>query len=232
MDIRPFDGIDRHTAGPGVLLLPEPGGRRERDPSGLTTGTTWLYPARHGTAIVILEVPAWAVAAVAAVADPAPHPAPEKAVALAAESLLECVGRVAALVGEPGVRRREESDPFPQAVAERVAVAPGVVDTWLRPDFRYPDGTRPAVTRGSAAALLIAARRIALRAAVMLARSPHAAPAEHRARAGRAAGPGELVTEWCGEPAAEFRQRPVPVAVQAECQARLALRCAHLSAGG
>ncbi|UCM90266.1 M14 family zinc carboxypeptidase [Streptomyces marincola] len=229
VDIRPFDGIDWHAAGPGVLVLPEPGDGRERDPSGLTTGTTWLYPARHGTATVILEVPAWAVAAVA---DPAPHPDPEKAVALAAESLLERIGRVAALVGEPGTLRGGEPDPFLRAVAELVAVAPGVVDTWLRPDFRYADGTRPAATRGSAAALLIAARRVALRAAAMLARSPHAAPAERRARAGRAAGPGELVAEWCGELAAEFGPRPVPVAVQAEFQARLALRCARLSAGG
>ncbi|MDT0443279.1 M14 family zinc carboxypeptidase [Streptomyces johnsoniae] len=220
VDLRPFDGIDWHVSGPGVLVLPEPDTVRERDPSGLITGTTWLYPARYGTVTVILEAPAWAVEAVA---DPAPYPDPEKAIAEAGENLLQRIGQVAGLLALADEWNGAVHDPFLPAVRELVAVSPGVVETWLKPGFRYADGTRPAATRGSAAALLIAARRIALRAAAMLDRSLRAAPGPGAAKA--RLGLDDLLTEWCREFEAEFAPCAVPVRDQAELQARLALHC-------
>ncbi|MDT0342632.1 M14 family zinc carboxypeptidase [Streptomyces litchfieldiae] len=223
VDVRPFDGIDWHAVGPGVLTLPEcaaPDGARERDPSGLSTGTTWFYPARYGTVTAILEAPAWAVEAVA---DPRPCPDPERAVAVAAENLMERISQVAGLLSLAGEPPEPSDDPFRPAVAELVAVSPKVVETWLNPGFRYADGTRPAATRGNAAALLIAARRIALRAAAMLVRSLRDARGADAAKARTAL--EDLVADWCREFEADFGPRPVPVADQAALQARLALAC-------
>ncbi|MFJ6655792.1 M14 family zinc carboxypeptidase [Streptomyces sp. NPDC091377] len=204
LDDHPCDGPDWQPDRPGVLIRPggPPGDRAgsERDPSGFTADSTWLYPRRYGTLTTLIEAPAWAVPAVS---DPRPAPDPGREVARVGQLLLGRVRELTDLLGSaPAALREPPRDlaPLRDAALELIAVAPSVAATWAAEEV--------SGSRGHFATLQIAARRLPLRAAGMMRRALlPVAPATAEAL-------GDLVREWCQELDKTYAPRWVPIPAQ------------------
>ncbi|MEE4545755.1 M14 family zinc carboxypeptidase [Streptomyces sp. V4-01] len=219
-----YDALFWPTSGPGVFVLPT-GGAQERfasEPEN-AEGSTWSRPHRYGGLTAVVEVPMWASRTVA---DPAPHPNPAHALSVlagrlrkdgaAADAALEQARPLLARSGTPA------TSPLLRGVEQAAGAFAGLAD-----DFETLCGQAPCtLTMAHLAALDIAGRRIALRAAGMLLRlvdegcpeeAADSEAARLRSRLERRldAGSRDLLTladaKW------------VPVADQVELQARTVL---------
>lgn len=219
-----YDAMFWPSSGPGVFVLPG-GGAQERfasEPEN-AEGSTWSRPHRYGGLTAVIEVPMWASRKVT---DAAPHPNPAHALTVlaarlrkdgaAADAALERARPLLERAGTPA------TSPLLRGVEQAAGAFAGLAD-----DFEALCGQAPCtLTMAHLAALDIAGRRIALRAAGMLLRlidegcPEHAAdsePARLRSRLERRldAGSRDLLlladAKW------------VPVPDQIELQARTVL---------
>ncbi|MGG8407743.1 M14 family zinc carboxypeptidase, partial [Streptomyces sp. 12297] len=118
------------SPGPGVFVMPEPGG----DGAGLfhpedTRLSTWYHAHRYGGTTAIVEVPMWASDLVD---DPAPHPDPRHALRVLARRLAEEAGQVAAVLGRvrPELPADAPQAPLLRAVDWTLALIPRIVGEW------------------------------------------------------------------------------------------------------
>lgn len=203
LEHRPFDGMEWFVDSPGVLVRPEGAPDDDRDPSGFTSQSTWLYPMRYGAVSAVVEAPLWGVAAVG---DPSPVADPERAIARAADVLLSRTKELEEALGGRAHRppRDARGTPYYTAARELMDIGPGVVGTWTTYDARGLGGSALAATAGNAASLGIAARRIPLRAAAMMRQAFTDAPEGTAAL-------DALVRDWSHELTTTFGARWLPV---------------------
>ncbi|MFE5808565.1 M14 family zinc carboxypeptidase [Streptomyces sp. NPDC056491] len=202
------------SPGPGIFVIPQPGGEAAGafHPED-TRLSTWYHAHRYAGTTAIVEVPMWASDLVD---DPTPHPDPRRALRMLAERLTSDAALVAAVRGGGGTR----ADPLPygdpaaapllRAVDWTLALIPRVAAEWTT--------AAPAeATAAYIASIDAFGRRLSLRAAAMLLRVLRTQ--------GHPAAPGldRLVTGWCEDFAARFGARWVPVATQVEHQSRTVL---------
>lgn len=206
------------SPGPGIFVMPEPGG----GPDGAfhpedTRLSTWYHAHRYAGTTAIVEVPMWASDSVD---DPAPHPDPRRALRMLAARLTADAARVVAVRDE--VRDGAPPGgvaPLLRAVDWTLALIPRIAAEWAGP------GAPTEATTAHIGSIEAFGRRLSLRAAAMLLRVLRAQG--HPA----AAGLDRLVTGWCEEFAARFQARWVPVATQVEHQSRTAFAaCERLTA--
>ncbi|GAA2328468.1 M14 family zinc carboxypeptidase [Streptomyces kunmingensis] len=204
------------TSGPGVHVMPDPD-VQAAFPSlpDDARHSTWHHAHRYGGSTAIVEVPMWASDLVD---DPAPHPAPERALRRISARLSRDTRLVEVILVEALPRLPDTTGPLLRAARWALSLVPGLADDWVQPP--PPDATMAYV--GSIDAF---ARRLPLRAAAMLLRVLEEAgdPATPRLDA--------LVTRWCEVYADRFGARWVPVAHQIEHQARTTIAAARFAQG-
>ncbi|MEV1026585.1 M14 family zinc carboxypeptidase [Streptomyces sp. NPDC050264] len=204
------------TSGPGVHVMPDPD-VQAAFPSlpDDARHSTWHHAHRYGGSTAIVEVPMWASDLVD---DPAPHPAPERAMRRISARLSRDTRLVEEILAESLPRLPDTTGPLLRAARWALSLVPGLADDWLRPP--PPDATMAYI--GSIDAF---ARRLPLRAAAMLLRVLEEAgdPATPRLDA--------LVTRWCEVYADRFGARWVPVAHQIEHQARTTIAAVRHAQG-
>ncbi|WP_306321654.1 MULTISPECIES: M14 family zinc carboxypeptidase [unclassified Streptomyces] len=177
--------------------------------------STWHHAHRYGGSTAIVEVPMWASDLVD---DPAPHPAPERALRRLSARLSRDTRLVEEILVEAMPRLPDTGGPLLGAARWALGLVPGLADDWVQPP--PPDATMAYI--GSIDAF---ARRLPLRAAAMLLRVLE--------EAGDLAAPrlDALVTRWCEAYAERFGARWVPVAHQIEHQARTTLAAVRHARG-
>lgn len=166
--------------------------------------STWHHAHRYGGSTAIVEVPMWASDLVD---DPAPHPAPERALRRLSARLSRDTRLVEEILTEAMPRLPNTEGPLLGAACWALSLVPGLADDWVQPP-------PPGATMAYIGSIDAFARRLPLRAAAMLLRVLE--------EAGDLAAPrlDSLVTRWCEAYAERFGARWVPVAHQIEHQAR------------
>ncbi|MFI5659078.1 M14 family zinc carboxypeptidase [Streptomyces sp. NPDC051684] len=166
--------------------------------------STWHHAHRYGGSTAIVEVPMWASDLVD---DPAPHPAPERALRRLSARLSRDTRLVEEILTEAMPRLPHTDGPLLGAACWALGLVPGLADDWVQPP-------PPGATMAYVGSIDAFARRLPLRAAAMLLRVLE--------EAGDLAAPrlDALVTRWCEAYAERFGARWVPVAHQIEHQAR------------
>ncbi|MBE1601019.1 hypothetical protein H4687_007148 [Streptomyces stelliscabiei] len=204
------------VSGPGVFVMPRPGGHAAY-PSMPDDArhSTWYHAHRYGGLTAVVEVPMWASDLVD---DIAPHPAPAAALRHLARRLLTDAGQVERVLAQalPGLPGPE--GPLLRAARWALALVPGLARDWT-------DGPPPDLSTAYVGSVDAFGRRLPLRAAAMLRRV--------LVEAGAPGAPllEGLVAEWCESFADRFRARPVPLADQVEHQVRTVLAAASCARG-
>ncbi|WP_200307987.1 M14 family zinc carboxypeptidase [Streptomyces adelaidensis] len=199
------------AAGPGVFVMPRPGGHAAY-PSMPDDArhSTWYHAHRYGGLTAVVEVPMWASDLVD---DTAPHPAPAAALRHLARRLLLEAGQVERVLAVALPRLPGPEGPLLRAARWALALVPGLARDWT-------DGPPTDTSMAYVGSVDAFGRRLPLRAAAMLLRvlreadDPAAAYLEG------------LVAAWCASFADRFRARWVPLADQVEHQARTVLAAA------
>ncbi|MFE9022854.1 M14 family zinc carboxypeptidase [Streptomyces sp. NPDC007808] len=199
------------ASGPGVHVMPAPGaGAAYPSMPDDARSSTWYHVHRYGGLTAVVEVPMWASDLVD---DPAPHPAPDRALRRLAVRLRRDAREVERVLGEALPRLDGFDGPLLRAAKWALELVPGLAADWMHTP--PADGTMAYV--GSVDAF---GRRLPLRAAAMLLRvlreaDDSAAPRlEH------------LVATWSDAFAERFRARWVPLEHQIEHQSRTVLAAA------
>ncbi len=193
------------AAGPGVRVMPAPGaGAAYPSMPDDARHSTWYHVHRYGGLTAVVEVPMWASDLVD---DPAPHPAPDRAMRRLAGRLLRDALEVERVLADALPRLDGMDGPLLRAARWALELVPGLAADWVHTP--PADNTRAYV--GSVDAF---ARRLPLRAASMLLRvlqetDDRAAPRLER-----------LVAAWSNSFAERFRARWVPLEHQVEHQSR------------
>ncbi|MEU0583224.1 M14 family zinc carboxypeptidase [Streptomyces sp. NPDC006132] len=221
-----YDALYWPGLGPAVYLIPPP--RRAGLAAAITEAaveSTWFHPHRHGTVTAVVEAPMWGVAAVS---DGSP-PADREAVL---RSVSRALRRDTALLRQVLTRIRPHLAGVPDAarllapVDDYLLVCPGLADAW---DPDTGDGAAhplPALSSAHLAALRVSGRRLALRTAGLLHQLVRAAG---RDPAGALPELDLLIDEWCADYRDGCGARWIPVARQAEYQARVVLSAFELA---
>ncbi|MEU7060617.1 M14 family zinc carboxypeptidase [Streptomyces sp. NPDC046197] len=221
-----YDTLYWPGLGPAVYRIPPP--RRGGLAAAITEAaveSTWFHPHRHGTVTAVVEAPMWGVAAVADGSAPADRDAVLRTVSRTLRHDARVLDRLLArtrphLAGVPDAAR------LLAPVDDYLLVCPGLADAW---DPDTDDGTArplPPLTRAHLAALRIAGRRLALRSAGLLhqlVRTAGRDPADVLPDLDR------LLDEWCADYRDGLGARWIPVARQAEYQARVVLAASALA---
>ncbi|MFZ3567484.1 M14 family zinc carboxypeptidase [Streptomyces sp. BH097] len=166
--------------------------------------STWHHAHRYGGSTAIVEVPMWASDLVD---DPAPHPAPERALRRLSARLSRDTRLVEEILAEAMPRLPNTEGPLLGAACWALSLVPGLADDWVQPP-------PPGATMAYVGSIDAFARRLPLRAAAMLLRVLEEAEDLAAPRL------DSLVTRWCEAYAERFGARWVPVAHQIEHQAR------------
>ncbi|MFF3492540.1 M14 family zinc carboxypeptidase [Streptomyces sp. NPDC002795] len=166
--------------------------------------STWHHAHRYGGSTAIVEVPMWASDLVD---DPAPHPAPERALRRLSARLSRDTRLVEEILTEAMPRLPDTGGPLLGAACWALGLVPGLADDWVQPP-------PPGATMAYVGSIDAFARRLPLRAAAMLLRVLEEADDVAAPRL------DALVTRWCEAYAERFGARWVPVAHQIEHQAR------------
>ncbi|MGW1951246.1 M14 family zinc carboxypeptidase [Streptomyces sp. NPDC001920] len=199
------------ASGPGVHVMPAPGaGAAYPSMPDDARSSTWYHVHRYGGLTAVVEVPMWASDLVD---DPAPHPAPDRALRRLAVRLRRDAREVERVLGEALPRLDGFDGPLLRAAKWALELVPGLAADWMH----TPPADDTMAYVGSVDAF---GRRLPLRAAAMLLRvlqeaDDSAAPRlEH------------LVATWSDAFAERFRARWVPLEHQIEHQSRTVLAAA------
>ncbi|MFR9674681.1 M14 family zinc carboxypeptidase [Streptomyces sp. TR06-5] len=209
-----FDTLLWSSAEPGVCLAP-PSRVRERFPALVedVDRSTWGAPHRYGGLTAAVEVPTWASRLVE---DAAAHPAPSAALRECAARLRDGGRAVRGLLAEAHTHGGLPDGPVHRAVQAALAGCDGLAHEWEHLAGHDPYEVLPMLTEGHLLSSEGLARRLPLRAAVMLRRlvdTDGGAAVRHlRDRAGAFAALQSRALER------RFRARPVPVGHQVRHQ--------------
>ncbi|MDT0440392.1 MULTISPECIES: M14 family zinc carboxypeptidase [Streptomyces] len=224
-ELGPYDALFWPRLGPAVYRIPPP---RPGDLAAAITEaaveSTWFHPDRHGTVTAVVEAPMWGVGAVEDNASPADPTAVLRAASHTLREDIRLLETIAARL-RPHLAGLPDAARLLAPVDDYLMVCPGLADTW---DPDVPDAVRPLppLSVGHLAALRISARRLALRTAGLLhqlvTRAGHD-PAGVRPALDR------LIDTWCAEYRDHCGARWIPVARQAEYQARVVLAAFELA---
>lgn len=219
VEISNIDTLYWKSAGPGVFVMPEPGGR-EPLPTLCedVPRSTWYYPHRYGGMTIAVEAPMWVTWAVSdsTLAQDFRGIVAHQAGVLRRRGL-QVVGLLADArpLRTPG----HPADTLLRGAEAAATICPRMADDWLRL-IDEPGGWPVAPpTSGQAASLRAVTWRIPLRAAAMLHTALEGAPG--RAAAGLRGELERLVVRWSSAFEAEFQTRWVPVDDQVRHQARM-----------
>ncbi|MFH9013399.1 M14 family zinc carboxypeptidase [Streptomyces sp. NPDC017943] len=211
---------------PAVYRIPPP--RRAGLAAAITEAaveSTWYHPHRHGTVTAVVEAPMWGVAAVS---DGSPPPARDAVLREVSRTLRHDTHLLRLLLA----RIRPQLAGVPDAarllapVGDYLLVCPGLADAW-DPDTGGGPHRMPPLTSAHLAALRISGRRLALRTAGLL---HQLVRATGRDTADVLPELDRLIDTWCADYRDGCRARWVPVARQAEYQARVVLSAFELAA--
>ncbi|MER6562441.1 M14 family zinc carboxypeptidase [Streptomyces sp. NPDC001027] len=225
LELGPYDALYWPRLGPAVHRIPPP---RPREPAAAVTeaavDSTWHHPQRHGTLTAVVEAPMWGVAAVADGSPPADPDAALRTVSRDLRHDARALARILARVrphldGVPGAAR------LLAPVEDHLLVCPGLADAW-DPDTADPLRQLPPLSTAHLTALRIAGGRIAVRTAGLL----------HQLVTGAGRDPAGVLPEldalidaWCAGFRDDCGARWIPVARQAEFQARVVLAAFRLA---
>ncbi|MGW2618371.1 M14 family zinc carboxypeptidase [Streptomyces sp. NPDC001500] len=224
----PYDTLYWPRLGPAVYHIPAP---RRGAVAAAVTGTavesTWHHPRRHGTVTAVVEAPMWGVAAVQDASRPDDRNAVLRAVSHALRRDAELLARILARA-RPHLLDVPDAARLLAPVDDHLLLCPGLADAW-DPDTADPARPLPPLGAAHLTALRIAGRRIALRTAGLLhqlvtraGHDPCGALPELDA----------LIDAGCAAYRDECGARWIPVARQAEYQARVVLAAFELAARG
>ncbi|MEU6367938.1 M14 family zinc carboxypeptidase [Streptomyces sp. NPDC046931] len=225
-ELGPYDTLYWPTLGPAVYRIPPP--RRGDLAAAITEAaveSTWFHPHRYGTVTAVVEAPMWGVSAVE---DASPLPDPEAVLRAVSGTLRRDTRLLAGFLERirPHLATVPDADRLLAPVDDYLLVGPGLADSW-DPDV-YGAGQRPLPSLDTArlTALGISGRRVALRTAGLLHQLARAAGP---AAAGVLPELDGLIDGWCADYRDGYRARWIPVARQAEYQARVVLAAVELA---
>ncbi|UUU30115.1 M14 family zinc carboxypeptidase [Streptomyces sp. CA-210063] len=227
-ELSPYDTLYWPRLGPAVYRIPPP--RRGDLAAAITEAaveSTWYHPHRYGTVTAVVEAPMWGVTAVE---DASPSPD--------ADAVLRTVSRAlrrdTRLLESILARVRPSAGAGPDAarllapVDDYVLVGPGLADSWDPDVHDVAARPLPPLDTARLTTLALSGRRVALRTAGLLhqlvTRAGHD-PADALPELDR------LIDEWCADYRDGYGARWIPVARQAEYQARVVLAAFELTAG-
>lgn len=221
----PYDTLYWPRLGPAVYRIPPPRrGAVAATVPAAAVESTWHHPRRHGTLTAVVEAPMWGVAAVQDPSRPDDRDAVLRSVSRAlrrdAEQLARLLARVRPHLGDvPDAAR------LLAPVEDQLLVCPGLADAWdPGAAFRAP---LPPLGAAHLTALRIAGRRIALRTAGLLHRLVTRAGHDP---CGALPELDAFIDAGCAAYRDECGARWIPVARQAEYQARVVLAAFELAA--
>ncbi|KUM75995.1 3-hydroxyacyl-CoA dehydrogenase [Streptomyces sp. ISL-22] len=199
------------ASGPGVHVMPAPGaGAAYPSMPDDARSSTWYHVHRYGGLTAVVEVPMWASDLVD---DPAPHPAPARAMRRLGARLLRDALEVERVLAEALPRLDGAEGPLLRAAKWALELVPGLAADWMH----TPPADNTMAYVGSVDAF---GRRLPLRAAAMLLRVLQEADDCAAPRLER------LVATWSDAFAERFRARWVPLEHQVEHQSRTVLAAA------
>ncbi|MFJ2604044.1 M14 family zinc carboxypeptidase [Streptomyces sp. NPDC087425] len=222
-ELGPYDTLYWPSLGPAVYRIPPP---RPGDLAAAITEaaveSTWLHPCRHGTVTAVVEAPMWGVAAVE---DDTPAADPDAVLRTVSHTLRHDIRLLDDVLAHlaPHLARVPDAARLLAPVDDYLLVGPRLADAW---DPDVADGIRrfPTLNGGHLTALRLSGRRIALRTAGLL----HQLAGRHDP-AGVRPGLDRLIDAWCAEYRDRCGARWIPVARQAEYQARMVLAAFELA---
>ncbi|MER6121363.1 M14 family zinc carboxypeptidase [Streptomyces sp. NPDC001795] len=225
-ELGPYDTLYWPNLGPAVYRIPPP--RRGDLVAAITEAaveSTWFHPHRYGTVTAVVEAPMWGVAAVE---DGSPHADADAVLRTVSRTLRRDTGLLESLLARirPYLAAVPDAARLLAPIDDYLLVGPGLADSW-DPDT-YDTGGRPLPPLDSArlTALGISARRVALRTAGLL---HQLAGAAGREAAGVLPQLDGLIDAWCADYRDGYGARWIPVARQAEYQARVVLAAFELA---
>ncbi|MFC3574654.1 M14 family zinc carboxypeptidase [Streptomyces yaanensis] len=225
-ELGPYDTLYWPPLGPAVYRIPPP--RRGDLAAAITEAaveSTWFHPHRYGTVTAVVEAPMWGVTAVE---DGSPHPDADALLRTVSRTLRRDTHRLEGLLARihPHLAAVPDAARLLAPVDDYLLVGPGLADSW-DPDI-YDAGERPLPPLDTAhlTALGISGRRVALRTAGLLHQLARAAGREASGVLPELDG---LIDEWCADYHDGYGARWIPVARQAEYQARVVLAAFELA---
>ncbi|NEY34155.1 dehydrogenase [Streptomyces sp. PRKS01-65] len=225
-ELGPYDALYWPELGPAVYRIPPP--RRGDLTEAITEAaveSTWCHPNRYGTVTAVVEAPMWGVAAVADGSPPGDPEAVLRSVSLALRRDTRTLRLLLARI-RPHLAAGPDTDRLLAPVEDYLLVCPRLADTW---DPDTDDGTGrplPPLSTSHLTTLRIAARRLVLRTAGLLHQLVRGAG---RDPAGALPELDRLLDAWCADYRDGCAARWIPVARQAEYQARMVLAAFELA---
>ncbi|GGY16293.1 dehydrogenase [Streptomyces djakartensis] len=221
-----YDALYWPGLGAAVYRIPPP--RRAGLAAAITEAaveSTWYHPHRHGTVTAVVEAPMWGVTAVADGSPPADRDAVLRSVS---RTLRHDTATLRGLLARlrPHLAAVPDAARLLAPVDDYALVCPGLADAW---DPDTGDGAAhhlPALTTAHLAALRISGRRLALRTAGLLHQLVRATGHDP---VGALPELDLLIDEWCADYRDGWGARWIPVARQAEYQARVVLSAFELA---
>ncbi|MEU6067885.1 MULTISPECIES: M14 family zinc carboxypeptidase [Streptomyces] len=221
-----YDTLYWPSVGPAVYRIPPP--RRGDLAAAITEAaveSTWFHPHRYGTVTAIVEAPMWGVAAVEDGSPPADRDAVLRTVSGTLRHDTRLLDGVLARI-RPQLAAVPDAGSLLAPVDDYLLVCPGLADSW-DPDTDDGSARRlPALNTAHLAALRISGRRLALRTAGLLRRLVLSTGNDP---AGVLPDLDRLIDEWCADYRDGCGARWIPVARQAEYQARVVLSAFELA---
>ncbi|MCW7942527.1 dehydrogenase [Streptomyces hygroscopicus] len=228
-ELGPYDTLYWPTLGPAVYRIPPP--RRGDLAAAITEAaveSTWFHPHRYGTVTAVVEAPMWGVPAVE---DGSPHPDADGELRAVSRTLRRDTRLLEALTARirPHLAAVPDAARMLAPVDDYLLVCPGLADSWDPDTYEAGERPLPPLDRARLTALGISGRRVALRTAGLL---------HQLARAAGSAASGvlpeldALIDAWCADYHDGHGARWIPVARQAEYQARVVLAVFELAGRG
>ncbi|MEU3794907.1 M14 family zinc carboxypeptidase [Streptomyces fructofermentans] len=234
LELGPYDTLYWPGLGPAVYRIPSP------RPGGLAAAmteaaveSTWFHPHPYGTVTAVVEAPMWGVAAVEDSSRPAD---PEGVLRAVSRTLRHDTALLEGLLARirPGLAAVPDAGVLLAPVDDYLLVGPGLADSWDPDTGPAPgaDGTArpmPPLDTARLTALRISGRRLALRTAGLLRRLVTTAGNDP---SGAGAELDRLIDAWCADYHDGHGARWIPVARQADYQARVVLAAFDLARRG
>jgi hypothetical protein len=221
-----YDALYWPRLGPAVYRIPPP--RRADLAAAITEAaveSTWFHPHRHGTVTAVVEAPMWGVAAVSDGAPPGNRDAVLRAVSHTLRQDTHVLRQLLARI-RPHLAGARDAARLLAPVDDYLLVCPGLADAWDPDTGSGAAHPLPSLSSAHLAALRISGRRLALRTAGLLHQLVRAAG---RDPAGALEELDRLIDRWCDDYRDGCGARWIPVARQAEYQARVVLSAFELA---
>ncbi|MFE9093457.1 M14 family zinc carboxypeptidase [Streptomyces sp. NPDC007264] len=225
-ELGPYDTLYWPALGPAVYRIPPP--RRGDLAAAITEAaveSTWFHPHHYGTVTAVVEAPMWGVEAVE---DGSPPPDAEAVLRAVSRTLRRDTRLLEGFLAHirPHLAAVPDAARLLAPVDDYLLVGPGLADSWDPDTYAAGQRTLPPLDTARLTALGISGRRVALRTAGLLHQLASAAGRETACVVRALDG---LIDEWCADYRDGYGARWIPVARQAEYQARMVLAAFELA---